>query len=278
MIIALEYEEHGEGTSVLAIHGWPPDRRVMLGCVEPVFAGRPGYRRLYPDLPGMGRTPAGDVASSDDVLAALLAFVDERIGAAPFLVIGNSFGGYLARAVARARPEQVLGLALICPAAGAGPEAEAAWELPSHAVVRADPELMETLGSSDAAYRALAVVQSKETLDRFRAEVGTGLAVADRAALDRIEQNAELTVSPESGPPYERPTLILTGRQDQVTGFAELYALLAHYPRATFAVLDRAGHNLQIEHPDLLEALMGEWLERVAEASAQESTKDGTAM
>lgn len=275
-MVPLKYEEHGEGVPVLAIHGWQPDRRLMTGCLEPVFATRPGYRRLYPDLPGMGETPAGDVASSDDVLAALLVFVDERIGAAPFLVIGESYGGYLARAVVRARPEQVLGLALICPAVSAGEEAEAAWQLPEHAVIRADPELK--LSPSDGAYQALAVVQSTETLERFRVEVGSGLAVADRAALARIDRNGELTVPPDSGPPFPRPALILTGRQDQVTGFADLYALLAHYPRASFAVLDRAGHNLQIEQPDLLAALTGERLARVAEAAGSKSTKDGALM
>ena len=277
-MVPLKYEEHGEGLPVLAIHGWQPDRRLMTGCLEPVFATRGGYRRLYPDLPGMGETPAGDVASSDDVLAALLAFVDERIGTAPFLVIGESYGGYLARAVARARPDQVLGLALICPALSSGEEADATWQLPEHAVVRPDPELIATLDPADRAYQALAVVQSKETLERFRAEVSSGLALADRAALARIDRNGELTVSPESGPPFRRPTLILTGRQDQVTGFADLYALLAHYPRASFAVLDRAGHNLQIEQPGLLEALTGEWLARVAEAAGKESTKDGGLM
>jgi hypothetical protein len=41
--------------------------------------------------------------------------------------------------------------------------------------------------------------------------------------------------------------------------------LLEHYPRATFAVLDRAGHGLPHEQVGLLTALMGEWLDRVRE-------------
>jgi pimeloyl-ACP methyl ester carboxylesterase len=44
-----------------------------------------------------------------------------------------------------------------------------------------------------------------------------------------------------------------------------VYALLPHYPHASFAVLDTAGHNLQIEQPVLFNALMGEWLDRVAQ-------------
>lgn len=36
------------------------------------------------------------------------------------------------------------------------------------------------------------------------------------------------------------------------------FALLPHYPRAPFAVLDVAGHHLQIEQPVLFDALLGE--------------------
>ena len=38
-----------------------------------------------------------------------------------------------------------------------------------------------------------------------------------------------------------------------------------NYPRSTFAVLDRAGHNLQIEQETLFNALVNEWLDRVEE-------------
>jgi pimeloyl-ACP methyl ester carboxylesterase len=72
-----------------------------------------------------------------------------------------------------------------------------------------------------------------------------------------------LSSAPEGGAPFAGPALILTGRQDDITGYADQYPLLPHYPRATFAVLDVAGHNLQIEQPDLFYALVSEWLDRV---------------
>jgi pimeloyl-ACP methyl ester carboxylesterase len=55
-----------------------------------------------------------------------------------------------------------------------------------------------------------------------------------------------------------------------VTGFEDQYVLLPHYPRATFAVLDVAGHNLQIEQPELFAALIREWLRRVSHEAAAE--------
>ncbi|WP_026932189.1 alpha/beta fold hydrolase [Glycomyces tenuis] len=270
----MHFVAHGTGTPVLAIHGWTTDHRLMTGFMEPFFArraaARPGghsYRRLYPDLPGMGQTEITEqYRGSDDMLDAVQGFIDHMIGEEPFVVVGESYGGYLARAVAGSRPEQVLGLGLVCPI---GKEARHSKRtLPPHTVIAADPALMAGLPPADAAsYGELAVVQSPETYRRFREEIAPGLGLADDEGLVRVARRYELSTAPESGAPFERPALIVTGRQDDNTGYADVYALLEHYPRATFAVLDRAGHNLQLEQPVLLDAFLDEWLDRVEEAA-----------
>ncbi|WP_286167138.1 alpha/beta hydrolase [Clostridium sp. D33t1_170424_F3] len=58
----------------------------------------------------------------------------------------------------------------------------------------------------------------------------------------------------------------MTGRQDGCVGYRDLWRLLEDYPRATFAVLDMAGHNLQIEQPELFHSLVENWLVRTEEA------------
>jgi pimeloyl-ACP methyl ester carboxylesterase len=261
ILIPLNSVTVGDGMPVLAVHGWTADHRLMSGCLEPIFAARPGFRRLYPDLPGMGETPASEsLRSSDDMLDALDAFVRERLGDEPFLLIGESYGGYLARALAFRRREQVRGLALICPIGVAVDHADR--HVPPRLVLRPDPELIAGLDAHTAEeFLDVAVVQNAETLHRFSTEILPALDIADRPALTRLRRR--LTDEPETGEPFARPTLILTGRQDDWVGYADSYALLPHYPRATFAVLDVAGHNLQIEQPALFEALVGEWLDRV---------------
>ncbi|MEV4949791.1 alpha/beta hydrolase [Streptomyces sp. NPDC053755] len=262
--MTLNFVERGAGTPVLALHGWTPDHRLMLGCLEPVFAPLDGYRRLYPDLPGMGRSPASpSMAGSDDVLQAVEDFVQSAIGTEPFLLVGESYGGYLARALARSRAEQVLGLALICPIGVAVERAERT--VPARQVLRADADLLTSLDRRLAAeFEGVAVVQSPETVRRFREEILPGLDVADTVAMARIQKRWRLSVDPEGGEPFQRPTLILTGRQDDSVGYLDQFALLPHYPRASFAVLDVAGHNLQIEQAGLFDALMLDWLDRVA--------------
>lgn len=267
--VALNVVERGEGIPVLALHGWTPDHRLMLGCLEPVFSRRTGYRRLYPDLPAMGGSPAPEsIASSDDMLDAVQDFVDEHIGDTPFLLVGESYGGYLARALVAARPAQVLGLALICPV-GTALE-HAGRNVPERRVVRPDPALLDSVDDPRVAeeFASISVVQTPETLRRFRDEVMSGLDTADTEAMARIRQRWRLTVDPpEDGGQFDRPAVILTGRQDDSVGYLDQFALLPSYPRATFAVLDVAGHNLQIEQPDLFDALMLEWLDRVAAES-----------
>ena len=261
---ALHHVEYGAGIPLLALHGWTADHRLMTGCLEPVFATRPGYRRVYPDLPGMGKSPAESIASGDDLLAALLGFVDDVVGGRRFLLVGESYGGYLARGIAAARPGRVLGLALICPTGVRFDTAERT--LPPKTVLRPDADLIAGLDPAEAEeYTEVAVVQSPATLRRFRDEVAPGLGHYDQAAIDRIEPRRRLTVDPEGeGAPFASPALILTGRQDDTVGYVDQFALLPHYPRATFAVLDVAGHNLQIEQPELFGTLVAEWLDRVA--------------
>ena len=62
----------------------------------------------------------------------------------------------------------------------------------------------------------------------------------------------------------------MVGRQDHVSGYREQWDVLENYPRATFVVLDRAGHRLQIEQPELFDALVDEWFDRVEEHLAVE--------
>lgn len=270
--VPVHYAEYGGGTPVLALHGAGVDHREVAGAFEPVFSTVPGYRRLYPDLPGMGRTPApGTITSNDDVLDLLLGLVDSTIGNEPFLVIGHSYGAYLARGIANRRPEQAVGLALICPI---GAQTQ---NVPKHEVLVSSGEV-STAGlageldpDQEAAYRDYFVVQTADTLRRFREQVAPGASLADESGLTRIVSRwelrdlRELRERPDAGKPYPHPVLILAGRQDATAGHTGPGELIEHYPRATFAVLDRAGHALLHEQPDVVQALVAEWLRRVRE-------------
>jgi pimeloyl-ACP methyl ester carboxylesterase len=268
--VPVHYVEHGgDGTPVLLLHGSGVDHREMVGAMEPIFGDLPDHRRIYPDLPGMGRTPAPtSISSSDDVVDLLLGLVDGVIGDRPFLVIGHSSGGYLARAIASRRPDQVAGLAVFCPLV------EGVRDVPPHEVVRTVDDPGNPGDSGDvlspeerAEFEDYFVVHTPAMRQRFHEHVAPAIPLVDQAGLERIGERWRLTERPEDGPPYTSPTLILTGRQDSSLGYAGQWDLVEHYPHATFAVLDGAGHALPHEQPDLVQALVTEWLRRVHEQS-----------
>ena len=263
--VPVHYVEHGKGTPVLVLHGANVDHREVTAALEPVFKGAKNYRRVYPDLPGMGRTPAPEsLNSGDDVLDVLLEFIDGVLGDGPFLLAGHSAGAYYAQAIASRRPKQVAGLALICPLG------ESVGKTPSHQVMH------DSVGSADgldpdeeSTYRDYFVVQSKATVERFKKAVAPSAELADHDAMARIGANWMFSKSPAKGAKYTGPTLIVAGRQDSMVGYAGPWDLLEHYPRAAFAVLDRAGHALPHEQPDILAALVTEWLGRVREHESE---------
>ena len=67
---------------------------------------------------------------------------------------------------------------------------------------------------------------------------------------------------------FDRPTLIIAARQDITVGYRDAWEILESYPRATFAVIDRADHAWPVEEPNLLAALVEDWLNRIALAES----------
>ena len=289
--VAIAYEEHGEGFPLLAIHGFYPDRRLMIGALEPLFdpegqasvppsagCGSPAggrtrrrYHRIYLDLPFMGQS--GDpekVRTSDDMLRVVSRFVQAVLPPGPFLVAGESYGGYLARGLTREYGSRVAGLLLLCPMIVAKTADRA---LPARTDLRVEEDFDAGAEPADTeGFASFTVVRDRYTWTRSFAEVMPGVRLARAEPLERLRENGyaftfdRLGASGWDAEPFdplcERPVLFALGRQDASTGWRDALRLSESYPRATYAILDMAGHNLQIEQAGLFSALVGEWLGR----------------
>lgn len=261
-------ERAGSGTPVLMIHGFGPDSRLMKGCMERVFASRAGFERIYFDLPGMGRTKASkSAACADGMLEAVMAFAEKATGGSEFLIAAESYGCYLARGLIKKAGTRVAGAAFIAPVVFP-------WQrdrkLPDPAATdaAAECEFEKTLAPGEIAeLRDKLFVRAERNWKRLKAEVLSGYAAGDQKFLDGFfERSYSFSFDPDAlDEPFGGPALIITGRQDAVTGFEDALGLLEIYPKATFAALDSGGHFLQIERETAFSGLVLDWLDRIGE-------------
>ena len=261
--VPVYYETYGQGIPVLCIHGYSLDHRVMTGCLEPVFAQEASYRRIYVDLPGRGKTPsAAWINNADDLLALVTAFIQTVIPEGRFLLIGESYGGYLSMGLLRAMPQRIDGVMMICPGIfkNAGKENPAKcllWESEDFKGIQND--------AAAESFLRIAVVATPDIFQQYETYILSGITLADQEFLARYGNGGYWFSFDEElrALHFDKPSCILAGRQDHVAGYHAAYEMLECFPRATFAVLDCAGHNLQFENEPLFSQHVKDWLWRV---------------
>lgn len=250
---ALDYELRGQGPTAVLLHGLTVDRRIMIEAFEPLFADA-GLRRLYVDLPGHGAS-RGDPAraSADAVVDALAALVrsvlvEARPGEleAP-LVVGYSWGGYLAQGLVR-ELGGARGLLLVCPVVE--PDF-ARRRQPSRRVAARDAEL--AIGDDARlreSFEEVAVQQRAAVLERFRRAVHPANLAVDRAVVAALR--ARYALSRPLGDALARldgPVTIVCGRDDHWAGWQDAARLVAQLAHPHFIVLPDCGHLLPFEQP-----------------------------
>ena len=260
--IPVFYEEIGEGRPVVVVHGFSLEHRIVMPTYEPVFEKQSGYRRIYVDMPGHGRTPApGWLETEDQVLEVLTEFGDAVAPGERLILIGQSWGAYHVHALASQQTDRIDGLMMAVPVARA---THSLRDVPEATAVAGDPAVADELSPDDREMFLLgATVQTPELLARFM-ELGSML-LPDQAFVERLAPNYAFSFETELTATIPAPALIIAGRQDAIVGYRDQWALLDHMPRASFVVLDRAGHFLEDEQQSLLRVLTAEWLDRVEE-------------
>jgi pimeloyl-ACP methyl ester carboxylesterase len=208
------------------------------------------------------------ITNQDKILEVLLACIDQLTAGQQFSLIGISLGAYLARGVRRYRAKLIDGIAMIVPAIIAEDHKRT---VPSHKVLVEDLSVRADITSEESFLLDMSVIHSRKWLDYQRTfpqipqqEIG------DLEFLGKIREHPEKYAFSfdvdDVSEPFPGPALIITGRQDAIVGYRDAWNILEKYPRATYVVLDRAGHLLE-EKEGLLGLLINEWLDRVEEST-----------
>jgi pimeloyl-ACP methyl ester carboxylesterase len=260
--LSIYYETEGSGRPMLMLPGQPSDHRIMALFMEPAFANREGWLRIYPDLPGTGLSPAPDgLSTHDQMVDAMLAFIDAVIPGQRFVLAGYSAGGYLAQGVVASRGADLDGVLLCAP----GMKADASKvRLPARTTIVENLQLLAQIDPDFVPLvENLVVVQTPKVVDALYHVLAEG-PEPDQSFNARMDaaSPAAFELDPQRVH-FDGLALIVTARQDNICGYQDTWELLDRFPRATFAVLDRAGHFVGIEQDRLFQDLVGEWLDRV---------------
>lgn len=255
------YKVIGEGKPVLIIHGWGLDYKIMSGCLEPVFSKKDDvFKRIYIDIPGMGKSKAGsDIKTSDDILRVIMGFVDYIIPGENFLVIGESYGGYLARGLVKNISSRIYGLILLCPLVFPGTRVGRVVPLK---VMEKDEAFLATLTEQErSSFEYMNVILTKKVWDRYKVEIHDVIFNRDPYFIDNVLEGSCLYDVDDLEEVFTKPCLIIVGKQDTEVGYLDQFDLLKKYTGATYVALNRAGHNLQIEQPEMFSQIVEIWLD-----------------
>lgn len=262
--------DRGQGFPVLLLHGSGPGVSAWANwrLLLPVLSQR--RRVVAPDLLGFGYTerpadPANNAHYSMSVWVQQAVDLLDTLGIAQTDLVGNSFGGALALALAIAHPKRVRRLVLMGSVGvpfAITPGLDAIWGYtPSIQHMR---ELLDIFAfDRKLVTDELAHLRYQASIQSGFQESFAAMFPAPRQAWVDAMQSAEADIR---ALPHE--TLIVHGREDMVIPLANSLTLAQWITRAQLHVFGQCGHWTQIEHAARFAQLVENFLSEADEKQA----------
>ncbi|MGD9762350.1 MAG: alpha/beta fold hydrolase [Candidatus Binatia bacterium] len=251
--VSVDLLRQGAGEPVLYLHGvqglstapgtWPPFMNAVAERFEVFVPSHPGFAKT-------GRPDWYD--SVTDLSDHYTDFLD-ALGIQTVRVIGHSFGGWVAAALAANAPHRVERLVLASPLGIWLPEigqtTPDVFMYSPHELVEityAEPTLAADVIPADLS-------QSEQWFADWSSFAMYGWApyLHDPKLIHRLHR-------------IKAPALIVNGEKDRVVPVAHAEAFQQRIPRAQLKVVSGAGHALPLERPDEFSAIVLDFLTRPA--------------
>lgn len=237
----------GRGPRLLLLHGIGGSATAWSKQIERLSGD---FSCLAPDLPGYGDAPT----AQGDGLRPIVQAMADLLAGEPAHVLGVSFGALLALALARHHPNLVRSLVLADATLGrshlAGQEREQ-WL-----------EKRRSLSTSlqEASLERAAEIASPAASPQIIDEIARHMRRARPEGYMAVANAIASTDARPWLPSITRPTLVLCGEDDRVTGPEVSRILVDALPHADLRIVPRSGHAPHIEQPDEFARVVREFL------------------
>jgi pimeloyl-ACP methyl ester carboxylesterase len=245
--IVLDVMTAGAGPTALLLHGGEGTEadRGFVGTLADRFTV------LAPSHPGFGLSPRPDWCDSVEDLAYLYLDWLDRMDAHDVVLIGLQFGGWLAAEMAVRDCSRLSRLVLV------------------------DPVGVKIGGREDRDIADVFAMSRAELDSRLYADPAAGPGDLSRAPVEQVLHIArnEEALALYGWEPYLHnprlrrwlarisvPTLVVWGAQDRIVSSEYGRAYAAAIPGSRFELVEAAGHRAQIEQPDRVAKLIGDFV------------------
>ena len=243
--ITVYFERHGTGAPLILLHGLQGDSSNFAGLL-PELAQQ--YQVLTFDQRGSGWSAKPAQSYTMALYADDTAHLMDALGIERTHVLGMSMGGMIAQEFALRHPDRLNGLILGCTTPG-GPNAA---KLESAARERT----YETtdLPAEERARRLAEAGLTEAFLDRHPEVLEAMIEARRRRPLDVAALQRRMAAI-DAHDTYDRlgriraPTLVITGRPDNIVSADNSTILAERIPNARLEVLEPAGHLFWLERP-----------------------------
>jgi 3-oxoadipate enol-lactonase len=250
--------ERGKGRPVVFLHGYPLSHEIWLPQLETLSTGN---RVVLLDLPGYGLARDWPVPDS---LSGFAESVHRTLAlqfASPVVVVGHSFGGYVALELFRDHPEQFQ--AIVLTNTRSDPDgAEAKEKRLATAKRLEDPSLaLDVEGTIRGLFSprnweaAGPLLETARIIVRnvpSRTIIGTLKAIAGRADLTPVLSTIHV------------PALVIWGEEDQLIPPAQSRSMVARIPGSSEIGIPGAGHLPSLEAPEDFARALGGFLDHLS--------------
>lgn len=239
--------------TLLLIHGLAAGSETWLPVFNPLAQS---CRVIAPDLPGCRRSDKPHTGYDVESLVGRLLGLIDALGVERAHLVGHSFGGHIALALALAHPDRVQSLVLVG-AGGLGQEVDR----------RGLEPLLEEINEANVRGFLAAVLHRPERASNTMVQTlvrelrdpaaRSALYVMARASAGPAGQRHVLT---DRLGELQPRTLVIWGEHDAVFPVHQGRAAAALMPRGRFVAIPDAGHCPHLEQPEAFVAAVNSWL------------------